>query len=114
LYINDEDGNYDNLDTNNDGIPKIDKPSGADYVPTLIATATLPAGYTVSEWRLNNEVLQANGLLITLPLSKKEIVDKLQPGENILSVIITNEENTDYKSGFLKFYYDVTSPKNPE
>ena len=108
LYINDENGNYNNLDTN------VKKPSGTDNVPTLIATATLPAGYTVNEWRLNNEVLQANGLLITLPLSKKEIVDKLQPGENILSVIITNEENTDYKSGFLKFYYDVTSPKNPE
>ena len=119
LYINDEDGNYDNLDTNNDGIPKFDKPSGADYVPTLIATAILPTGYTVNEWRLNNEVLANNGsniqsVLITLPLSKKEIVDKLQPGENILSVIITNEENEDYKSGFLKFYYEVTPPDTAE
>ena len=116
LYINDENGNYNNLDTN------VKKPSGVDNVPTLIATATLPAGYTVNEWRLNNEVLANNdsniqSVLITLPLSKKEIVDMLQPGENILSVIVQKQKEDkdneyDYKSGFLKFHY--VTPKTNE
>lgn len=65
-------------------------------VPTLCAAVNLPNNYEISEWLLNGQSIttETAGVLITLPLNDYEYVSKLVPGENTISVITKEKDNT--------------------
>lgn len=91
LYISENsDNNYIPL-LISDVIPK---PTGT--VPTLCAAVNLPNNYEISEWLLNGQSIttETAGVLITLPLNDYEYVSKLVPGENTISVITKEKDNT--------------------
>ena len=94
-------------------------------VPTLCAAVNLPNNYEISEWLLNGQSIatETAGVLITLPLNDYEYVSKLVPGENTISVITKEKDNTALSttestsqgnisagtSSDSKFYYKSTS-----
>lgn len=65
-------------------------------VPTLCAAVNLPNNYEISEWLLNGQSIttETAGVLITLPLNDYEYVSKLVPGENTISIITKEKDNT--------------------
>ena len=65
-------------------------------VPTLCAAVNLPNNYEISEWLLNGQSIatETAGVLITLPLNDYEYVSKLVPGENTISVITKEKDDT--------------------
>ena len=65
-------------------------------VPTLCAAVNLPNNYEISEWLLNGQSIatETAGVLITLPLNDYEYVSKLVPGENTISIITKEKNNT--------------------
>ena len=67
-----------------------------DTVPTLCTAVNLPNNYEISEWLLNGQSIatETAGVLITLPLNDYEYVSKLVPGENTISVITKEKNNT--------------------
>lgn len=91
LYISkNSDNNYIPLSIS-DVIPK-----PTSTVPTLCAAVNLPNNYEISEWLLNGQSIttETAGVLITLPLNDYEYVSKLVPGENTISVITKEKDNT--------------------
>ena len=91
LYISkNSDNNYIPLSIS-DVIPK-----PTSTVPTLCAAVNLPNNYEISEWLLNGQSIttETAGVLITLPLNDYEYVSKLVPGENTISVITKEKNNT--------------------
>lgn len=90
LYISENsDNNY--IPLISDVIPK-----PTSTVPTLCAAVNLPNNYEISEWLLNGQSIatETAGVLITLPLNDYEYVSKLVPGENTISVITKEKDNT--------------------
>lgn len=71
-------------------------PKPTSTVPTLCAAVNLPNNYEISEWLLNGQSIttETAGVLITLPLNDYEYVSKLVPGENTISVITKEKDNT--------------------
>lgn len=67
-----------------------------DTVPTLCTAVNLPNNYEISEWLLNGQSIatETAGVLITLPLNDYEYVSKLVPGENTISIITKEKNNT--------------------
>ena len=67
-----------------------------DTVPTLCTAVNLPNNYEISEWLLNGQSIatETAGVLITLPLNDYEYVSKLVPGENTISVITKEKDDT--------------------
>ena len=91
LYISkNSDNNYIPLSIS-DVIPK-----PTSTVPTLCAAVNLPNNYEISEWLLNGQSIatETAGVLITLPLNDYEYVSKLVPGENTISIITKEKDNT--------------------
>lgn len=74
----------------------IPKPTGTNPSATLCAAVNLPNNYEISEWLLNGQSIatETAGVLITLPLNDYEYVSKLVPGENTISVITKEKDNT--------------------
>ena len=93
LYISkNSDNNYIPLSIS-DVIPK---PTGINPSATLCAAVNLPNNYEISEWLLNGQSIatETAGVLITLPLNDYEYVSKLVPGENTISIITKEKNNT--------------------
>lgn len=83
----------------------IAKPTGNNFVPTLLAVVDLPTGYGVSDWYLNGNSLGKSNVLIMLPL--KDYGNILRMGMNTISVIVKNGEKI--LSAKMDFNYGMTT-----
>ncbi|MBQ2124173.1 MAG: hypothetical protein II196_00090, partial [Spirochaetales bacterium] len=87
----------------------IEKPSGNNFVPTLLAVVDLPENYTVRSWYLNGERLEETktNVLIMLPL--ENYGNMLRMGMNTISVVVENESEDKVLSDKFDFNYEAAA-----
>lgn len=102
LYVNKDDGYKFYSDDD-----YIEKPSGNNFVPTLLAIVDLPEGYMVREWYLNGNFLYESNVLIMLPL--ENYGSKLRVGMNTISVVVTDENEDKVLSDKFDFNYEAAA-----
>ena len=104
LYVNKGDGYGYNLYSDD-----IEKPSGNNFVPTLLAVVDLPEGYTVRSWYLNGGGVGEGetNVLIMLPL--ENYGNMLRMGMNTISVVVENENEGKFLSDKFDFNYEAAA-----
>ena len=101
LYVNKDDGYKFYSDDD-----YIEKPSGNNFVPTLLAVVDLQEGYTVKSWYLNGGGVGETNVLIMLPL--ENYGNMLRMGMNTISVVVENESEDKVLSDKFDFNYGTT------